>query len=290
MRFPPVQELPLKDRASFVYLKFGDLDVVDGAFVLVDATGVRTQIPIGAVACVFLEPGTRLSHAAAVLAARVGTLIVWAGEAGVRMYSAGQPGGARCDRLLRQARLALNKESREAVARAMFRRRFGYPPPKRCTIEQLRGLEGHRVKAKYAEIAVATGVEWTGRNFSKANWGSADRPNRCLSAATACLYGVTEAAVLVAGYSPSIGFLHGGKPLSFVYDIADLFKFETVVPIAFEVAATEVEEPEAVVRRLCRDCFRRVRLLDQLIPTIEETLDAGDRTPAGEAQLGGEHP
>ena len=47
-------------------------------------------------------------------------------------------------------------------------------------------------------------------------------PNRCLSAATACLHGLTEAAVLAAGYAPAIGFLHTGKPLSFVYDIADL--------------------------------------------------------------------
>ena len=37
----------------------------------------------------------------------MGTLLVWVGEAGVRLYSSGQPGGARADRLLYQARLAL---------------------------------------------------------------------------------------------------------------------------------------------------------------------------------------
>ena len=70
-----------------------------------------------------------------------------------------------------------------------------------------------------------------------------DPINRCLSVATHCLYGLTEAAVLAAGYAPAIGFLHTGKPLSFVYDIADLFKFETVVPIAFKVVASSCGDP-----------------------------------------------
>jgi CRISPR-associated protein Cas1 len=61
--------------------------------------------------------------------------------------------------------------------------------------------------------------------------------NQCISAATSCLYGITEAAVLAAGYAPAIGFIHSGKPLSFVYDIADIIKFDTVVPKAFDIAA-----------------------------------------------------
>ena len=118
-----------------------------------------------------------------------------------------------------------------------------------------------------------------------ADWGSADTVNRCLSAATAALYGITEAAVLAAGYAPAIGFLHTGKPQSFVYDIADLFKFETVVPIAFRVAGAAqgsrpldgrtVSDPVAEVRRRCRDSFRRTQILERLIPAIEDVLAAG---------------
>jgi len=98
--------------------------VLDGAFVLVDASGVRTQIPVGGLACIMLEPGTRVSHAAVVLAARVGCLLVWVGEAGVRLYASGQPGGARADKLLYQARVALDEDARLNVVREMFRRRF----------------------------------------------------------------------------------------------------------------------------------------------------------------------
>lgn len=76
-----------------IFLQYGQIDVLDGAFVLIDKTGIRTHIPVGSVACIMLEPGTRVSHAAVHLAATVGTLLVWVGEAGVRVYSSGQPGG-----------------------------------------------------------------------------------------------------------------------------------------------------------------------------------------------------
>jgi len=74
---PPLKPLPIKDRISVIYVERGNLDVIDGACVVVDKNGVRTHIPIGSVACLMLEPGARVSHAAVVLAARVGCLLVW---------------------------------------------------------------------------------------------------------------------------------------------------------------------------------------------------------------------
>jgi len=118
-------------------------------------------------------------------------------------------------------------------------------------------------------------VTWKTRKYDHAEWGSGDIPNRCLSAATACLYGICEAAILAAGYAPAIGFIHTGKPQSFVYDIADIFKFETVVPVAFRVAAGRPLEIEREVRLACRDSFRQSRILHRIIPTIEEVLAAG---------------
>ena len=121
---PPPRPIPIKDRASLLFLEKGRLDVLDGAFVLVDEAGVRVHIPIGGIVCLMLEPGTRVSHAAVALAARAGTLLIWVGEAGVRLYAAGQPGGARSDRLLYQARLALDDEARLKVVRKMYALRF----------------------------------------------------------------------------------------------------------------------------------------------------------------------
>ena len=276
---PPLKPIPIKDRLSNLYIEKGNLDVLDGAFVVVDVNGVRTHIPVGGVACLMLQPGTRVSHAAVALAARVGTLLVWIGEAGVRLYASGQPGGARSDRLLYQAQLALDPELRLKVVRKMYRLRFGEEPPARRSVDQLRGIEGARVREMYKLIARKYGVTWKTRNYDTEDWEKGDLPNRCLSAATSCLYGVTEAAVLAAGYAPAVGFIHTGKPLSFVYDVADLFKFETVVPVAFRIAARRVTNAEQQVRLACRECFRETKLLGRIIPTIEEVLAAGEIKP-----------
>lgn len=267
--------ITIKERVSLVYVEKGNLDVLDGAFVVVDINGVRTHIPVGGVSCLMLEPGTRISHSAVALAARVGCLICWIGEAGVRLYSAGQPGGARADRLLYQARLALDEDARLKVVRQMYKIRFGDEPPAKRSVNQLRGIEGARVRKMYELFAKRFGVEWKHRDYNPDHWDNSDLPNKCLSAATAALYGITEAAVLAAGYAPAIGFIHTGKPLSFVYDIADLFKFETVVPMAFQTAAKKPANAESEVRHACREVFRSTHLLERIIPTIEEVLTAG---------------
>jgi CRISP-associated protein Cas1 len=272
---PPPRPIPIKDRSSMLFVERGRLDVLDGAFVVVDRNGVRTHIPVGGLVCLLLEPGTRVSHAAVALAARAGCLLIWVGEAGVRLYAAGQPGGARSDRLLYQAKLALDEDLRLKVVRRMYELRFGEAPPSRRSVDQLRGIEGARVREMYVLLARQHGVVWRARRYDPAEWDISDLPNRCLSAATACLYGLSEAAILAAGYAPAIGFLHSGKPLSFVYDIADIFKFDTVVPVAFRIAARPQPDAVAAVRRACRDRFRETGLLAKLIPTIDDVLAAG---------------
>lgn len=278
---PPLKPIPIKNRISVFYVEKGNLDVLDGAFVVVDKTGVRTHIPVGSVACLMLEPGTRVSHAAVTLASRVGCLLVWIGDAGVRLYASGQPGGARADRLLYQAKLALDDAARLKVVRKMYELRFKEKPPERRSVEQLRGIEGVRVRKMYELLARQYGVKWKSRNYDHTKWESGDIPNRCLSSATACLYGVTEAAILAAGYAPAVGFIHTGKPQSFVYDIADVFKFDTVVPVAFRIAARNPYNPEREVRIACRDIFRQTKLLQRIIPTIEQILSAGELEPPG---------
>lgn len=272
---PALKPIPIKDRISVLYVEKGNLDVLDGAFVVVDKTGVRTHIPVGGLACLMLEPGSRVSHAAVTLASRVGCLLVWIGEAGVRLYASGQPGGARADRLLYQARLALDDDARLKVVRKMYEMRFKEKPPERRSVQQLRGIEGVRVRKMYELLARQYGVQWKKRKYDHSDWGSGDISNRCLSSATACLYGICEAAILAAGYAPAVGFIHTGKPQSFVYDIADIFKFDTVVPLAFRIAARRPFDPEREVRIACRDSFRQTRLLKRIIPTIEEVLAAG---------------
>lgn len=280
MAFIPLKPIPIKERNSMIFVGMGRIDVRDGAFVVIDeVNGERMHIPVGSLVCIMLEPGTRISHAAVKLASATGTLLIWVGEAGVRLYSAGQPGGARSDKLLYQAKLALDNDLRLKVVRKMFEVRFKEPAPQRRSIDQLRGIEGARVRATYKMLAQQYGVEWYGRRYDVKDWKKGDVINQCISAATSCLYGITEAAILAAGYAPAIGFLHSGKPLSFVYDIADLVKFDTVIPVAFKVASQNPSSPDREVRLACREVFRTSRLLRTIIPLIEEVLAAGEIVP-----------
>lgn len=273
--FVPLKPIPIKGRTSIIFLQYGKIDVKDGAFVLIDKEGVRTHIPVGNTACIMLEPGTRISHAAVKLASTVGTLLVWVGEAGTRLYAAGQPGGARSDRLLYQAKLALDEGLRLKVVRKMFELRFKESAPERRSVEQLRGIEGARVRQTYTLLAKTFNVPWKGRKYDPKNWAKGDIANQCISAATSCLYGVTEAAILAAGYAPAMGFLHTGKPLSFVYDIADIVKFDEIIPAAFNIARSKPKYPDRQVRIACREIFRATKLLKKIIPLIEEVLAAG---------------
>lgn len=279
MTYIPLRPIPIRERASILFIEHGKIDVDDQAFVVFDKEHGRTAIPVGGLACVMLEPGTRISHAAVVLAAKIGCLLVWTGEAGVRLYASGQPGGASARHLLYQARIATDETARLNVVRAMYAQRFEESAPDRRSVDQLRGIEGVRVRETYRRLADEHDVPWNGRRYEMNNFRAADIPNQCISAATACLYGLTEAAILAAGYAPQIGFLHRGRAQSFVYDIADLFKFETVVPEAFKVAARaakgDVSGPiERATRIACRDSFRRSRLLDRIIPSIHDVLAA----------------
>jgi len=285
----PPRPIPIKDRSSYAWVQRGRLDVEDGAFVVADESGTRTQIPVGALTCLFLGPGSVVTHAAVKLAAQVGCLLIWAGEGGVRFYAAGQPGGARSERLLHQARLALDEGLRLAVVRKMYVLRFKEEAPLKRSLDQLRGIEAARVKETYAILARRHGVTWKGRSYDPKdgrNLGD-DLPNVCLSAANACLYGICEAAILAAGYAPAIGFLHVGKPKSFVYDVGDIVKFETVAPVAFKVAASNPDHPERAVRHACRDVFREARLMRRLVPMIEDvlTVEGVPPPPAPEGAL-----
>lgn len=264
--------LPVKSRLSFFYVERGSLSVVDGCLVLTDNED-RTQyeVPARATVTIMVGPGGSITTEAVRLAAAYGVLITWVGEHGVRCYSAGRPWTDNIEWLERQARCWADPKLRLTVAREMFFRRFEVRMERR-SIEQLRGLEGARVKAMYKLLADQHGIRWRGRRYVRGNPNrDTDGPNLALNVANTCLYGLTETAVLAAGMSPSLGFIHAGSRVSFVLDIADLHKFDAAVPTAFEQVARESRDGkpwptlETDVRRAMRDRFRRSSLLDRLV-------------------------
>ena len=271
-----LHDLPrFADRWSFLYLEMGRLDQDAAGLVFENAQG-RTHVPIDQLSVVMLGPGCTVTHAATKALALNACLLAWTGQDGVRLYahSTGATHSAR--RLLRQAALVSDLAQREEVARRMYRFRFAVQPPPETTIEQLRGMEGHRVRTAYAQYAARYGVMWHGRSYDPANWDYSDPINRAISTANACLNGVCHAAIVAAGYSAGLGFVHTGKMLSFVYDVADLYKTDLTVRVAFEVTSTRPENLERSVRMACREAFAEFKLMARLLPAIQEVLGAGD--------------
>lgn len=274
--------LPLKNRVSFFYVERGSLAVVDGCLVLTDDED-RTQyeVPARATTSIMVGPGTSVTTEAMKLAARYGVHVVWVGEHGVRCYSAGKPWSENTEWLDKQVACYSDEQRTLRVAREMFFRRFGVRMERR-SINQLRGLEGARVRELYKLTAQRFGIPWKGRRYKPGNPdGTTDAPNLALNVANTCLYGLTETAVHATGTHPGLGFIHRGSQLSFVLDVADLYKMEEMVPVAFAVVARKGDgldpwpELESDVRRAARDLFRESKLLRRIVDDIKGLLDAG---------------
>jgi len=287
MRIEDLHQLPkFRDALSFVYVEHARIDQHERSIAVYDEEGM-TPIPIAATAVLLLGPGTRVTHAAMVAIADNNALAVWVGEEGVRCYAHGMGGTRGSTALLRQAALVSDDAARLEVVKRMYRMRFQEEPDEGLTIEQLRGMEGIRVRNTYARFSQETGVPWTGRNYDRGNWKAADPVNRAMSAANSCLYGVCQAGILSLGYSPALGFIHTGKQLSFVYDIADLYKTEISIAIAFAVAEENPPELERAARLRCRDAFKERKLLPRIAGDLrallggeEEDAFAPDEDPA----------
>jgi CRISP-associated protein Cas1 len=166
----------------------------------------------------------------------------------------------------------------------MYRKRFAESLSPNLTLPQIRGFEGVRMREAYAQASQRYNVRWDGRRYDRTHWDMSDPINRALSAANALLNSLCHAAIVSGGYSTALGFIHTGKQLSFVYDVADLYKTEITIPAAFEMTAHYPGKPEPYVREACRQKFWELKLLDRILPDIDDLLQVGEE-PATAASL-----
>jgi CRISPR-associated protein Cas1 len=275
-----LRELPkLRDGLSYLYVEHGRVEQKYQAVEFVDENGGATMVPAAALGVLLLGPGTTVTHAAVKALADNGCLLVWTGEDGTRLYAQGAGETRKAYRLLRQAELSSDPQRRLAVIRRMYEIRFREPPAPGLSLEQIRGLEGVRVREAYARAARECGIAWRGRRYDRSQWERSDPPNRALSAANALLNGLCHTAVVSGGYSPALGFIHTGKQLSFVYDIADLYKADLTIPLAFRAAAEGTQQLDKRVRQACRQAFKEQRLLDRILPDVDRALGLEDLPP-----------
>jgi CRISP-associated protein Cas1 len=280
---PPTELVRVADRISFLYLQRCVVSRDSNAITVKEERGT-VHIPAAAVSVLLLGPGSTITHQAVNLLSDSGSTAVWVGEQGVRFYASGNS-LARSSRLLQaQAAAVSNQRSRLRVARTMYQMRFPDDDVSKLTMQQLRGREGARVRRMYREHSHRTGVEWTRRNYDVDNWEADDAINQALSAAHAALYGVVHAVIVALGCSPALGFIHTGHHRSFVYDIADLYKSDVSVPVAFDVAADCSGGLGAETRRRMRDRLHDGKLLTRCAGDIQ-TLLLGASGEDADAQL-----
>lgn len=279
---PELQTLPqIADRMTFIYLERCTLNRQDSAITVTDEQGC-VHIPAAAISVLMLGPGTKVTHRAMELIGDAGVSVLWVGEHGVRYYAGGRALTHRAELLMRQAEMVSNQRLHLSVVRKMYMMRFPDEDVSKLTLQQLRGREGARIRAVYRKASKEWDIPWNGREYDPNDFSSGDPVNQALSAGHACLYGLAHAVIMALGCSPGLGFVHVGHERSFVYDIADLYKAEITIPLAFEVAASAPkEELAAVMRRKTRDAMVKVHLLERMVRDIKALLAKTDDSEDG---------
>ncbi|MDX3055994.1 type I-E CRISPR-associated endonuclease Cas1e [Streptomyces sp. NE06-03E] len=267
------------ERSSFVYLERCTVHRDANAITAEDAEGT-THIPSATIGTLLLGPGTRITHQAMSVLGETGAAVCWVGEQGVRYYAGGRALTRSSALAEAQAVQWANVRSRLGVARAMYRLRFPDEDPAGLTRHELLGREGRRVKDCYRTQAARTGVPWRGRRYTPGDFTSGDAVNQAVTAAAQCMYGIAHAVVASLGCSPALGFVHSGHELSFVLDVADLYKTEIGIPLAFDIAAEDQEDVGPRTRRALRDRINETTLLDRCVEDIKGLLLPGG-APAG---------
>lgn len=280
MMKPELAELPqISDRMSFIYLEHCVINREDSAVKVTDMDG-DVFIPAAAITTLLLGPGCKITHRAMELIGDSGIGIVWVGEHGVRYYAHGRALNSHTRLLLKQAELVSNTRKHLSVVRKMYQMRFPDEDVAGLTLQQLRGREGSRVRAAYREHSKKWNIPWNGREYDPEDFMSGTPVNQALSAGNVCLYGLAHSVICALGCSAGLGFVHIGHECSFAYDIADLYKAETTIPIAFEMAARVRDEFEdkvpqdfsGMIRRRLRDEIVKRHLLERMVHDIKYLL------------------
>lgn len=270
-----IQELPrISDRVTFIYVEHAKINRQDGAVTVIDKKGT-VRIPAAMIGVILLGPGTDVSHRAVELLGDVGASMVWVGEHGVRQYAHGRS-LARTTRFLeKQASLVTNTRSRLSVARKMYQMRFTDEDASNLTMQQLRSHEGARVRRVYKRMSAEYNVPWNRRDYDPDDFESGDPVNKALSAANVCLYGLAHSVICALGLSPGLGFVHTGHDLSFVYDVADLYKAEITIPVAFKIASEyqKGQDVGRLARLKTRDAFSDGKLIERMVKDLQNLME-----------------
>lgn len=273
-------QIPHVDRHGMLWLERGNLFVKDGTLRFVSAGGGSLEkgtydIPYQNVSMIVLEPGTTITHDVFRLMGQQGTGLIAVGDKGVRCYTAPPLGPDRSALARRQVELWANPQTRLQVALAMYAIRFGEELPTR-KIEDLRGIEGARLRKSYSILAKFYGLTWTLQRFNRKQPNKTDDINAAVNHAASAMYGAADIAVAAVSAIPQLGFIHAKSCRAFALDIADLYRTEITLPAAFRGLASYLEEPgmdlERHVRKLIGQELYRQKVISKMIDQIKELI------------------
>lgn len=260
----------IKDRYPFLYLERGRLEIDDSSVKWIDCDGQVIRLPVATVSTLLLGPGTTITHEAVKVLSASNCNVCWVGEDSLLFYASGISPTADTRNLLRQIQAAYDKRSALAVARRMFARRFPNEALSGKTLHELMGMEGIRVRGIYAKKAEEYGVGWKGRNYIPGKIELSDITNQILTSCNSALYGILTSCIYSMGFSPHVGFIHSGSPLPFVYDMADLYKEELCIDLAF---AMTKELAGTYDKHRVANAFRKRVIKTDLLGNIGKDID-----------------
>ena len=243
----------VKDKYPFVYLEHGRLEIDDSSVKWIEATGHVISIPCATVNTILLGPGTSVTHAAIKSMSESNCTVCWIGSDSLLYYATGETPTANTYNLKKQISLYSNSKKKLETARTLFSFRFPDLELKEKSLSEMMGMEGYRVKALYKNVAEKYEIPWDGRNYIPGKINLSDTTNKILTCCNVALYGILLSVVHALGFSPRIGFIHSGCPLPFVYDIADLYKPEVSIDLAFKLTK---EMGGEYIKDVVADAFR----------------------------------
>ena len=259
------------DKYPFLYLERGRLEIDDSSVKWIDAQGECVHLPVATISCLLLGPGTSITHEAIKVTSAANCSVCWVGEDSLLFYAAGVTPVSHTRNIQRQACLCADPATSLAIAKAMFSRRFPGVDISNKTLQELMGMEGLRVRDLYLATAQKYGVGWKGRSFIPGKFELSDLANQILTSTNAALYGIITSVVHSLGYSPHLGFIHSGSPLPFVYDLADLYKGDFCIDLAFSLCKELAGRYDKYV---VASAFREKVIKKELIGCIVQDIDA----------------
>lgn len=278
--------IPYVDRHGLVGLSRGKLFVEDGTLRFICAKSAELDagdyaIPYQSVSMILMGPGSTVSHDALRLLARHGVLLAAVGEGWVKYYTAPPMGQGRSNVARAHASLWANEKKRIEIAKVMYAHRFSMIT-RHQDINVLRGIEGSRMKSAYKLLAERHGIPWYGRRYDRSNPSAADIPNQSINHAATLVECAADIAVAAVGALPPLGFIHEDSSNAFTLDLADLYRTEITIPLAFRCASQALKGSSDSLERLIRQEaakeFRRLKLIPRMIDQIKELFNVNDRS------------